>query len=810
LLKKNFSDNLLGIFAIDDSREIPACFTIGTMKNRAIALSAIMVGILLLPSMLAVSQIPPAYYNAAGGLSGDDLKTALHNIIDDHTSLSYSAVTEALKMTDEDTLDSNNVICLYTGWSYPKSSFGNGSEDWNREHVWAKAHGDFGETPPEGTDLHHLRPADASVNSAKQDRDFSKGIVEYLDPSGPTGCFIDTDIWEPRPEVKGDVARMIFYMAVRYEGDAGELDLEMVNYVNSAPNNEPFYGLRDTLIAWHGQDPVNDWERNRNDIISYSYQGNRNPFIDHPEYVDLIWGDATPVETFDVAGYWAGGTMGSYNAKTYTNPSGPENDQFSSNQAVREDQYVSSGSYAWRIDDQANSYLRYECEEYVEGFDVRMARWDNSPKPFVTIRYSTNSGTTWTVIETIDGDYFSADKSYQLYSHTFPEPDSADAGEKLYIEFLTTAGERMLYDDFTLYTTVPLEDEPANHVTGFTASTGGAGQISVSWTDSDADNYLIKGSSSGFGAIPDPVDGESEFNSTFVYNAAAGEESHEFTGLNPNVSYYFKIFPYNGTGKAVNYKTDGSIPQDTAITESIRLIISEVTDPGDVFAAKYVEVHNLSNFYLDFSNIPIYLCRQANASGWETELLTGTIPGNGTMTVAYNTTFDSQYGEPSSRYNGAVVTGNGNDGYFLFLDGDHTSGTLLDAYGEIDVSGYGEAWEYTDRHAVRKRTVESPSATWLADEWVILPADVKDMTPLMHAADITWQGATYNWNAKGANWNSRNGCIPDASCNVTVPATANDPIITENSACNSIYLQSGTVLDVQSTVTLQICGNSDN
>ena len=257
------------------------------MKNRILRALTL---ILVVTGFAASGQIPSGYYSSANGLSGSSLKAALHDIIDNHTELSYAAVTDALKVTDQDTLNTDNVICFYTGWSYPKTAFGNLYNNWNREHVWSKSHGGFGDTPPEGTDLHHLRPCDASVNSAKNNRDFSKGLTEYIDGSGPTGCYLAPYIWEPRDSDKGDVARAMFYMATRYEGDNGETNLELVSYVNSAPDGQPLYGNLDTLLKWHEQDPVNDWERNRNDIIYYQYQANRNPFVDHPEYVDLIWG----------------------------------------------------------------------------------------------------------------------------------------------------------------------------------------------------------------------------------------------------------------------------------------------------------------------------------------------------------------------------------------------------------------------------------------------------------------------------------------------------------------------------------------
>jgi hypothetical protein len=103
------------------------------------------------------------YYDQAHGKSGATLKTALHNIIDDHTEISYSNVWEALRNTDEDPVNPNNVILLYTGRSQSKLSNGSGVDNWNREHVWAKSHGDFGTTMGAGTDLHHLRPTHVEI-----------------------------------------------------------------------------------------------------------------------------------------------------------------------------------------------------------------------------------------------------------------------------------------------------------------------------------------------------------------------------------------------------------------------------------------------------------------------------------------------------------------------------------------------------------------------------------------------------------------------------------------------------------------------
>lgn len=225
-----------------------------------------------------------AYYDAAIGKTGAALKSALHNIIDDHTEISYSNVWTALRETDEDPNNSNNVILLYTGRSQSKFTNGGNVNDWNREHVWAKSHGDFGTSMGAGTDLHHLRPTDVSVNGTRSNLDFDNGGNEHSEASGN---YYDSDSWEPRDSVKGDVARMLFYMAVRYEGDSGELDLELNNQVNNG--TAPYHGKLSVLLQWHKQDPVDNFERTRNEIIYTDYQHNRNPFIDHPEWASAIW-----------------------------------------------------------------------------------------------------------------------------------------------------------------------------------------------------------------------------------------------------------------------------------------------------------------------------------------------------------------------------------------------------------------------------------------------------------------------------------------------------------------------------------------
>ncbi len=144
-----------------------------------------------------------------------------------------------------------------------------------------------------------MRAADISTNSARTNRAFAECSKPYTDVAGTyngaTGSFTsDTEfVWMPPANVKGDVARMIFYMATRYEGEHGEPDLELTEEILENTDQSPVHGKLSDLLKWHTEDPVDEAERNRNEIV-YGFQGNRNPFIDHPDWVTAIWGSGIP------------------------------------------------------------------------------------------------------------------------------------------------------------------------------------------------------------------------------------------------------------------------------------------------------------------------------------------------------------------------------------------------------------------------------------------------------------------------------------------------------------------------------------
>jgi RHS repeat-associated protein len=270
--------------------------------KRRIDLRIIMLWLVIVLSINAQGQIPANYYDGTEGLEEEALKAVLNDIIKGHTIYTYTSTLtdtwDILKESDADPNNSSNVILVYSGRSVDGAQEYNSGSGWTREHAWPTSRGDFGTTRGTGTDLHNLKPCDVSVNSARNNRWFDYADTYYYDDGINTGSltsYVDF-VWEPRDEVKGDIARMVFYMATRYEGEDGELDLEIVNYFPPDDSSEPLMALLQTLKEWNEMDPVDDFERNRNEVI-YSYQNNRNPFIDHPEFVEKIWGPACETAT---------------------------------------------------------------------------------------------------------------------------------------------------------------------------------------------------------------------------------------------------------------------------------------------------------------------------------------------------------------------------------------------------------------------------------------------------------------------------------------------------------------------------------
>ena len=269
-----------------------------------------------------VTAQPAGYYDPAAGLTGEALQTALYNIIDSHTVVSYTpGVWNAFYTTDD--RPGGKVWDMYSDipggtppyeYSLGTDQCGNASQEgdcYSREHSFPKSW--FDDTSPMNTDLFHIYPVDQYVNLMRSNYPFGEVDVPTwtsLNGSRRGPCVAQGytgTVFEPRDEYKGDFARTYFYMATRYRNlIAGWENLDPLGSVVLAGNSYPAYDswYLDLLLAWHAGDPVSQKELDRNDAI-YAIQGNRNPYIDHPEFATSVWapGGVLPEPTNHPTGF---------------------------------------------------------------------------------------------------------------------------------------------------------------------------------------------------------------------------------------------------------------------------------------------------------------------------------------------------------------------------------------------------------------------------------------------------------------------------------------------------------------------------
>ena len=252
------------------------------------------------------AQIPDYYSDIDFDQQGVSLRIQLSNLIGDthHTFLPYTSgatdTWDVMRISDLSSENSDAVLLIY-GYddedddfindrsrdAYDSCHFAWCSGKWNREHVFARSLSNPALTtndPGPGTDIHNLRAADSQKNSQRSNRLFTDG-------SGNSGI-VDGGLFFPGDEWKGDVARIIMYMYLRYPGQCEAVDSATGPITYAIQNDMP-----DLLLEWNQDDPVSDFELTRNDVI-YSYQGNRNPFIDNPFLANLIWNGPQAIDTW--------------------------------------------------------------------------------------------------------------------------------------------------------------------------------------------------------------------------------------------------------------------------------------------------------------------------------------------------------------------------------------------------------------------------------------------------------------------------------------------------------------------------------
>lgn len=251
----------------------------------------------------------PYYQGISDSLSGNNLKNALTSLISSHTKLNYDNLEDYMRITDRDwerspiVSDSNPYVILlyYTQndndsmqqlWNHYhtlETKFGipESQQSWDKEHIWAKSNGFPSSGQPAYSDLHHLRASDRKNNNTRSSLPFAdviSGASNVNDfsgtPSGKKGTNNGTSVYEPYSIYKGDVARALLYMATCYSS--------MLSLTTGKDSSGGKWGFLSTLLKWNLEDAPDEFEIRRNSLVQL-YQGNRNPFIDHPEYACRIY-----------------------------------------------------------------------------------------------------------------------------------------------------------------------------------------------------------------------------------------------------------------------------------------------------------------------------------------------------------------------------------------------------------------------------------------------------------------------------------------------------------------------------------------
>ncbi|AOC95960.1 Extracellular ribonuclease precursor [Flavobacterium anhuiense] len=267
--------------------------------------------LLLMFTAIGFAQIPSGYYSTATG-TGYTLKTQLYNIIKGHTDNGYAGLYTTYQTSDVDNFYENDgtILDMYsenpsgtdpytytTGTTQRCGNYSVEGDCYNREHIIPQSV--FSEQSPMVSDAHFITPTDGKVNGIRSN--YPHGNVSSATYTSQNGSKLGSSavsgysgtVFEPINDFKGDIARMYFYFATRYENTVAGYSYAMFNGTSNQVFTTAFLNL---LLAWHTQDPVSAREIARNNAI-YTRQNNRNPFIDHPEYVNQIWGGTPSGDT---------------------------------------------------------------------------------------------------------------------------------------------------------------------------------------------------------------------------------------------------------------------------------------------------------------------------------------------------------------------------------------------------------------------------------------------------------------------------------------------------------------------------------
>jgi hypothetical protein len=529
------------------------------------------------------------YYNLINPNAASFVTDLENRIRSPYTRISYDQFDET-NIANFASINNGNgtrsVFCVYSHFEYIYS----GTFTWlplSREHTfchsWQPGYPSI--SLNEYSDQYHLFPTHQdNANGVRSNHPLGKVvnvISTFLD--GKYGTDINGNlVYEPRDEHKGDAARALLYMPIRYNGISG-YDWTF-NWLNNTRLPALSEGPQDlaTLIQWHKQDPPDKWEVDRNNYIQ-SVQQNRNPLVDHPEYVNYIdfnnLSKLNPTYAVEPSNY----------VTNFAGIAGTSTIMFSWVDALAGTQVPSD--YLLIVYDRNNYFLPIDGETYPD--DGSLA----DGKAVINISYDGLNSFEFTNLA--DNTMYNA----AIFSYN---GSGALTNYKIDGTFPVTS---VLFNG-------TLAVEPTNYVTNFSAGTVTTSTLQTTWTDAlpgaqVPSGYLLLANKTGL--FTDPTDGVMYADDTNLSDGSAAvninysaEDNYSFSGLTASTNYYFKIYSYNENPGQLNYKTDGVVPTLTVQTEAnsgggnyTDLIISEYVEGSS--NNKAIEIFNGTGASIDLT-----------------------------------------------------------------------------------------------------------------------------------------------------------------------------------------------------------------
>lgn len=738
-------------------------------------------------SLYSFAQIPSGYYNAATG-TGYTLKTQLYNIIKGHTDNGYGGLYTTYQASDVDNFYENDgsVLDMYsenpngsdpynysTGSTQRCGNYSAEGDCYNREHIIPQSV--FNSSSPMVSDAHFITPTDGKVNGQRSN--YPHGTVGTATWTSLNGSKLGSSsvsgysgtVFEPIDEFKGDIARMYFYFATRYENTVSGYPYAMFDGSTNKVFTTAFLSM---LLAWNNQDPVNAREIARNNGV-YSTQNNRNPYIDHPEYVQAIWNTSSDsqaptsptnlaangttsnsvslswiasTDNIGVSGYdvYMNSTLKTTVSGTSTTISGLTASTAYSFYVVAKDAALNSSSASNVVNattasgtsitfctSQGNSTADEKIGKVVFGSINNTTTGTAGYENFTALSTNLTSGTANTITITPSWTSTVYSEGYAVWIDYNKNGLFTDAGELVWSKATSTtspvSGTITIPASAALgtsrmrismkYNAIPtsceafsygqVEDYTVNIVSGTNDSNTPSSptNLAASGTTQSTTTLSWTAASDNVG-----VSGYDVYNDNTIIGTVS-TTTYNVTGLTAATAYSFSVKAKDAAGNI-------SVASNTL---NVTTSASAGSTASDLLFSEYIEGSSnnkaleISNATGNNVNMAIYtLKKQVNGSGsWSTGLsLTGTLNNGSKYTIVNNLMDSSCYATSSANISTSAgeMAFNGNDAVGLFKNG-----VLIDIIGTFNGGSSNFAINVTLR---RKSTVTAPNTSFeINAEW---------------------------------------------------------------------------------------------